>query len=168
MHPAIEIALRWMHILAAITAVGGAIFMRLALLPAVEKLDDATRRQLHEEVRRRWSKVVAASVLFLLISGIVNIVLTIRNPEIELARYYHPLFGIKFLLAFGVFFLASILSGRSEAAAKFQANARFWLTVNVVLAVTIVCISGVLRSGKTVKPAEEADKPAAVSMVFGR
>jgi uncharacterized membrane protein len=60
----LAIVLRWMHILAAITAVGGTIFMRMALVPSVAILPDAERKALHEQVRSRWIKfVMAASVL---------------------------------------------------------------------------------------------------------
>jgi hypothetical protein len=60
-----------------------------------------------------------------------------------------------------MFFLASMLHGRSPAAANFQRNARFWLNVNVGLGVAIVLISGVLRSLPHVPKAAEA--PATIS-----
>jgi hypothetical protein len=56
------------------------------------------------------------------------------------------MFGIKFLLALGMFFITSMLHGRSASAAKFQQIARTWLNVNVVLGIAIVMISGYLRS----------------------
>ena len=37
------ILFRWMHILAAIAAVGGTFFIRLALLPSLAELPDETR-----------------------------------------------------------------------------------------------------------------------------
>jgi hypothetical protein len=55
------------------------------------------------------------------------------------------LFGIKFLLALAIFFLASVLTGHSARTQKFRDNRRLWLTVNLVLAVLVVCISGILR-----------------------
>jgi hypothetical protein len=59
--------------------------------------------------------------------------------------YYHPVFGIKFLLAFAVFFLASALTGTGKATQRFRDNRRYWLTVNMVLAILIVCLSGIMR-----------------------
>jgi uncharacterized membrane protein len=140
----LDIVLRWMHIFAAIAAVGGMIFQRVALVPAMAELPEDFRLRLHAAMRARWARVVHASILFLLISGLVNVVGIIRNYE--LARYYHVLFGVKFLLGFGVFFIASMLTGRSEAAGRFQKNARYWLTVNLLLAVIIVGLSGILKT----------------------
>ncbi len=159
---AFEIIFRLMHMFAAITAVGGIFFMRLALLPAVSELPDEARQKLHTALRKRWSKVVMACILFLLVSGITNFVLTVKNKEIELAPYYHALFGIKFLLAMAIFFISSLLSGRSAAADRFRQNVRFYLTANMLLAIALVTISGVLRSSKTPKPAE--DPPQSVSL----
>ncbi len=152
----IDVALRWMHILAAVAAGGGTLFARLALLPAIdESLAPDQRQALHASVRRRWSKVVAASIAFLLISGLINFINAVKLYD--LPKLYHPLFGIKFLLALVVFFIASVLAGRSSLADKFRQNARKWLTINAVLVVVIVLISGVLRTAeKTKKPAQSA------------
>lgn len=140
----LSVLFRWMHILAAITAVGGSIFMRFALLPSTGVLPEEQHQALREQVRSRWAKAVALSIVFLLASGIYNIV-RIMQGGVELPGYYHALFGIKFLIAFAIFFLASALTGKSPALAKIRENAKFYLTVNVVLAVVLVCISGVLR-----------------------
>jgi uncharacterized membrane protein len=139
----LAVVLRWMHILAAITAVGGTIFSRVALLPAAGTLADEPRRALLEGVRSRWSKYIAAAILFLLVSGLWNFMQMER--AYKLGALYHALFGIKFLLAFVIFFLASVLNGRSALAQKLRANVRFWLTLNMTLAILVVCISGVLR-----------------------
>lgn len=159
---AIEIIFRLMHIFAAITAVGGIFFMRLALLPAVSELPQEARGQLHTALRARWSKIVMACILFLLVSGITNFVLIVKNKEIELASYYHALFGIKFLLAMAIFFISSLLSGRTAAADRFRQNVRFWLTVNMLLAIALVAISAVLRSSQTPKTAEDPPKAASL------
>jgi hypothetical protein len=84
-----------------------------------------------------------AAILFLLASGLYNFV---QKNNQGLRPAYHMLFGIKFLLAFAIFFLASVLTGRSPAFAKMRANARFWLSLNMTLAIIVVCISGVLRA----------------------
>lgn len=139
----IAIVSRWAHILAAITAVGGVIFMRMALVPSVGVLPDEERKKLHEQVRSRWVKFVMAAIFFLLASGLYNFV---QKNQQGLRPIYHMLFGVKFLLAFAIFFLASVLTGRSPAFAKMRENARKWLTLNLVLAIVVVCISGVLRA----------------------
>jgi uncharacterized membrane protein len=155
------VVLRWMHILAAITAVGGTIFSRVALLPAAGSLADEPRRVLLEGIRSRWSKYVAGAILFLLVSGLWNFMQMERSYK--LGALYHALFGIKFLLAFAIFFLASVLNGRGALAQKLRANVRCWLTVNMTLAILVVCISGVLRG--LPHPPKIAAAPAAVAPI---
>ena len=143
------ILLRWMHIFAAIALFGGSIFQRVALVPASKELAADQRQRLGDAVRRRWSRVVMLSILFLLVSGLVNFVLTInlfKAAGLKAPTLYHVLWGTKVLLALVVFFFASALAGRGAATQKFRDNAGKWLTVNLVLATLIVAISGVLRS----------------------
>ncbi len=156
----LEVILRWMHILAAITAVGGTIFARLALVPSLSVLSEDARGKLHEAVRQHWGRPVQISISFLLISGIVNIVLIEKTYFVSQVPYYHIVFGIKFVLAFAVFFLASALTGQGKATQRFRDNRRYWLTVNMVLAVTIVCLSGVLRKTELPRKPLSAITPA--------
>jgi putative copper export protein len=150
----VGLVFRWMHVLAAIAAVGGMIFLRFALMPSVSVLSDDARKTLHEAVRSRWSRVVMAAIALLLVSGLYNIVVTAQRYE--LAAYYMPLFAVKFLLSLGIFFISSALVGRAPAFDPIRRNARFWLTLNLVLAIALVCIAGVLRvAPKTAKPATE-------------
>ena len=145
---------RWLHILAAMAAVGGPMFIRFALLPADPVLPDDQRRALHDRIRRRWSIVVMTAILFLLVTGLYNFVLFAQvsrtwGPAWERgsdnARLYQILFGIKFVLALAVFFIASAVTGRAEIFARFRQNSRFWITLNLLLGILIVCISGYMR-----------------------
>ncbi len=148
---AVALISRWAHILAAITAVGGTIFIRYALLPTLATLPDEQRRALHEALRARWSKAVMVSILFLLASGLYNFIVINRslgagNEALQgIKPMYHALFGVKFLLGLGIFFIASALVGRSAAFEKVRANAKLWATVNIALAVVLVCLSGFMR-----------------------
>jgi uncharacterized membrane protein len=147
------LALRWFHLVAAMMIVGGTIFMRFALVPAGSALSDEPRKLLLEQLRSRWAKLVAASVAFLLISGLINFVLFISEsktpPWDEWRQTYNSLyqfvFGAKFALAMVVFFIASALAGRGEATKKFRQDAMWWMTVNLILALIVVALSGVLR-----------------------
>src|SRR5487761_1143843 len=132
----LAIIFRWMHILAAITAVGGTIFMRAALAPSLAVLTDDQRQALHEQVRSRWVKFVMGAILFLLLSGFYNFFRRSNAGfDADYKRLYNILFGIKFLLALVIFFVASALTGRAAALVRFRQNAKLWLSVNVALAV---------------------------------
>ena len=63
----------------------------------------------------------------------------------------------KIILALGVFFIASVLVGRSKGTQKFRDNAGKWTAIAVLLGLTIVAMSGVAKVA--------ASKPAAAEPV---
>jgi uncharacterized membrane protein len=137
---------RWGHVLAAVVAVGGLLFLRLVLMPsAKETLSDTEHHALREAIRRRWQKVVLACIALLLVTGFYNF-FTISLAKAEVAPAYHMLFGLKFLAALGVFFLASVLTGRARGFAGMRAAPGRWLAVAAALAVAVILISGVLKN----------------------
>jgi uncharacterized membrane protein len=151
---------RWLHILAAITAVGGTVFARFVVVPSLEPLLPDQRAALHAAMRARWSKIVAAAIGFLLLSGLYNV--GYLSIEYQLPRWYHPVFGVKFLLAMAIFMIASILTGKTPAADNLRRNLKLWLNVNIVMAVLVVCLSGILRTADRVpkQSAAEASAPS--------
>ncbi|MEX0977540.1 MAG: hypothetical protein WDZ48_01735 [Pirellulales bacterium] len=148
---------RWLHILAAITAVGGAVFARLVVFPALDPLPADQRGALHAVMRARWSKIVAAAIAFLLVSGLYNFTMVVI--EYRVPRWYHPVFGVKFLLALAIFAIASLLAGNSPASESLRRNAKAWLNLNIVLAVLVVCLSGVLRTAERIPQPDPAAEP---------
>lgn len=157
------LALRYMHILGAITLMGGTIFMRFALAPTVQTLEGSTRSEFHERIRARWSKFVMAASGLLLVSGLASMMLFTKSRYVmegEIGAKYAMIVGIKFILALPIFFIASLLAGRSETAKKVQAKAPFWMNVNLALALVMVLIGGLLKFvGREYKPS-----PATVSV----
>ena len=138
--------LRYMHILGAIALMGGTIFMRFALRPVVVQMQPDARVAFHEQVRRRWAKVVMLATALVLVSGLINLGLASRytfDPVFGMS--YNMLVGIKFLLGLPIFFIAAILMGRTELAKRFTAKAEFWMNVNLTLALVMVLMGGLLR-----------------------
>jgi uncharacterized membrane protein len=152
------LAFRWLHILAAIVAMGGLAFAHFALLPALEAEDDGTRARIHEAVRRRWLPWVIGAITALLVSGLVNyLVFTGDAIEWEQGAWlkrtrYHALFGVKFLLAMGVFFLASGLVGRGPGTQWIRDARRKWSTVALLVGLGVVLLSGWMRQLHTGPP----------------
>ena len=150
----LTVVLRWAHVLAAIVALGGLLFARFALVPAADELGRETADRLHAGIRRRWLPWVIGAITLLLASGLTNYVLLIRRvkdaPELWGGNWmqqtsYHALFGVKFLLALIVFYLASGLVGRGAGTQWIRDARRQWLSVAVGLGVGIVLISGWMR-----------------------
>lgn len=159
---------RWLHIVSATVAVGAPIFARMALLPAVGTLDDATRDAFREAVAKRWRVVVYVTIMLFLATGFYNFLgphahwKKFRDTNKDLVLVYHAVFGAKLLLAFVMFFLASALAGRSAGLAYFRRHAWGWTTILVVLGLIVVGLSNYLRSVDP-KPAPQPGPSASVA-----
>jgi uncharacterized membrane protein len=146
------IPLRMLHIVSAMTAVGGMVFIRFALLPALQMLDEGARASLHETIRKRWAMLVHIAITVLLVSGLVNYFLFMSQYKTwgetwktAFSMQYNMFFGIKFLIALAMFFISSALAGRSAGLQKLRDNAKFWLSINLLLAFVLILLSGLMR-----------------------
>src|SRR5580700_2552218 len=94
----LNILMRFLHILSAIALAGGALAWRFAVIPATEPLEDDTRRKVGDAMARAWRPFVFFATAGILISGTYNF---LRKSNLPVA--YHPIFGVKVLLAVHVF-----------------------------------------------------------------
>lgn len=123
--------------------------MRFALLPAAKAtLTDDVQERLRDAVRARWAKFVHAAVGLLLLTGSINFAILALPPKIKLIPY-HPIFGVKLLAAFAVFFIAEALISRGPWSAAIRANRAKWLGILLSLAGLIVLLSGILNQVRT-------------------
>ncbi|HEY4330500.1 MAG TPA: hypothetical protein VGN88_12245 [Phycisphaerae bacterium] len=149
---------RLVHIGSAICAVGAPFFVRFALMPAAAgALDEENHKKLRAAINQRWSVVVYCLITLFILTGAFNFLAEIRMPDGKLItarwkdfgpedkRIYHMLFGVKVLCAFGIFFLASALAGRSETFAVIRKNARTSVTFLLLLGFLVVVCSTLLR-----------------------
>ena len=145
--------LRWAHILAAIVAMGGLVFARFALLPALGELDASTRDRIHDQIRRRWLPWVTGAIAVLLASGLANFLLFNGRVKAEgwgdggwmRQTSYHALFGAKFLLAMVAFYFASGLVGRGAGTQWMRNDRAKWLSVTLGIMLAVVLLSGWMR-----------------------
>jgi len=167
----LTLVLRWSHVLAAIVAMGGLVFARFALLPALAEVDEPTRDRIHEAVRRRWLPWVIGAISVLLASGLTNFLLF--NGRVRAEGWadgvwmrmtgYHALFGAKFLLALVAFYLASALVGRGAGTQWVRNERAKWLSVTLGLTLAVVLLSGWMRqlhTGPNPAPAAGVPLPA--------
>jgi uncharacterized membrane protein len=117
---------RAIHILSAMTLVGGAIYARFAVNP-----------ELSEGQAARSRPLILGAVFGLLATGLYNLVTRTNVPA-----GYHMIFGIKMLLALHVFAVGFLLTKPGVDAAK---RAR-WMTGIVGSGAIIVLLSAYLRS----------------------
>lgn len=147
---------RWLHIVAVVTAVGGAIFQRYALWPTVStELSDEHKAKLLNAIRARWARLTHISIAILVITGGLNFYLLVLQPRVE-PLPYHALFGFKLILAMIVFFLATALTGRSPAFETMRRNPSKWLLILIAAALVIILISGGLSQVRNSSPTRGA------------
>ena len=145
---------RWIHVLSVILLVGGTLFMRLSLVPAA--LETNTSDEIREAIRRRWAKWMGAAILFLLASGLYNAGL--KALDYELDKVYLTLLMLKIVLGLAVFFIASVVSGRSAMAKRFRQRELFWLNILCVLMVSLVLMAGYMKMNPQEKK-QKSDEP---------
>lgn len=141
----LSLILRWLHIVGAIVAVGGAVFMRFALMPAAKSLPDDVHQTLRAGVLKRFSRLFLIALAVLVITGFANYAMYQMKLHEGRGGGYHMIMGIKILLAFVVFFIGSALTGRAEAFEPIRRKAPLWLLVNIVLALAVVALAGIAR-----------------------
>ena len=152
---------RWLHIIPVIILVGGTIFMRLALVPATQSGNSSD--ELREQIRKRWAKWIGISILLLLVTGLYNAVAKIM--AYELPSLYHTLVVVKLAIGLVIFFLASLLSGRSAKAQKLRENEIKWLNILCVLMLVLVIVAGYMKYLATDCPKKERVESSASTIL---
>jgi uncharacterized membrane protein len=146
---------RLVHISTAIAIFGGSVFTLLILLPSARALSEEAHATLAQAVNSRWKRFVHLGILLFLVSGFYNYFQAM--PLHRGDGLYHALVGTKILLAFGVFFIASALVGRSAAFASMRAQRGRWLSVLVVLSIAIVMMSSYVKVRGIATPAASVE-----------
>ena len=134
---------RIVHVSTAIALVGGSVFMVFVLLPAAKQLSDDQHERLRSLVNKTWKRYVHVGILLFLVTGFYNYLQ--QMPLHKKDGLYHGLIGTKIILAFVIFFIASVLVGRSAKFEGMRAHREKWLKIVVLLAAIIVAMSGFVK-----------------------
>jgi uncharacterized membrane protein len=134
MTEALNVIMRWLHITSVVVLVGGVLYARLVVAPAVGALPAAEQDTLGDAMAARFRSLLYLTVLFLLATGIYNLFLNLgRGP------LYQALLGIKMLLALHVFAVGFLIVKPKNPKRARQ------LTGIMISGVVIIAISAVLR-----------------------
>ncbi len=134
---------RWMHIASMAFLVGGALYARFALAPAMEGMGESEKTKLADRVSDRMRGPVIAVVVALVASGLFNLYRRSILPG-GLPAGYHMWFGIKMLLALHVIAVSLLFGKVGVEPAKRTRQ----LTGVVISGLLILAISAYLRSMK--------------------
>ena len=130
---------RWIHVGTAIVLVGGTSFMKLVVAPSLQ----GQSPELMAAIRGRWKKFIHAGIALFVITGFFNYFRAM--PDHKGDGLYHGMIGTKIILAFVVFFFASVLVGRSPGTQKIRDNSGKWMAVVLLLSALIVGISSFVK-----------------------
>jgi uncharacterized membrane protein len=132
----LAVSMRWIHVTSVVTLIGGFIFARLALAPALATVAEPERGSLGKKVVanfRPWLYTVLVTVIG---SGLYNYLTKPSYPP-----HYHMWIGIKFLFALHIFAVAVLYT--IPDAEEVKRNR--WLSGMIVSGLIIFAISAYLR-----------------------
>ena len=104
MGDALPVIMRWIHITSMATLIGGVLYARLVMFPAMAALPEDARAALAERAAARFRPSVLAAIAGLIISGLFRLLTTPGHN-----RFYHMLLGVKLLLVLHVFAVALLI-----------------------------------------------------------
>lgn len=137
---------RLLHLLGAIFLFGGTLFLFAVLKPSAKDLPETEQDAFQERVLKKWRAYVGLAIGILIFSGFYNYLVVAMPAHNAVGdKKYHMFMGIKILIAFVVFFFASVLPGRAHAFEKMRQNSHLWTIVTILLATTVVAIGSFLR-----------------------
>ncbi len=146
----LDILMRYLHVVAACLAVGGAFFLRFILPAGTRDLDAEKKESVLLRSRRAFKMVVHSAILAFLVSGIYNAIKLFpeyrANPPL-----LHGLWGTHLLLGLVVFAISIMLLKGAQP----PRNHRTLMKVNVALMLLTIL------AASTLKWARERENPRA-------
>ena len=130
------VCMRWIHIASVVTLIGGFIYARFVLAPALASLPTSERELAGSKTVSSFRPLLIAAVVAALGSGVYNYATKASYPPT-----YHIWMGIKLLLALHIFASAILYSVRESAEAKRNRNA---LSISIS-GLIVIAIAGYLR-----------------------
>jgi uncharacterized membrane protein len=134
MTDALNVIMRWLHISSVVVLVGGVLYARLVLAPALAALPAPEQDTLGDALAARYRSLLYLAMLFLLGTGIYNLFLNLGRGAL-----YQSLLGIKLLLVLHVFAVGILIVKPKNARRARQ------MTGLAISGLIILAISAVLR-----------------------
>jgi uncharacterized membrane protein len=128
--------MRFLHISSVVALIGGFIYARIAVWPALASFGAAESPALMEAMAARFRGMLYILLSTTLVSGLYNYLTKSAYPP-----HYHMLIGIKFLFVLHIFAVAVLYSLPHADPAKRKR----WLSGMAISGLIIIAISADLR-----------------------
>ncbi len=135
---------RVLHTASAAVILGGLVYLKQVIAPLADGSNDRDE-VLFRGRRAAWARLIMICTTFLLLSGFFNLYNIMVGSE-DLPPAYHMLFGIKFLLAMFVFFVAAGTAGASPMAVNMRRNLHKWLSMAVIATLLVFILGAAMRT----------------------
>jgi len=132
----LAVCMRWIHVTSVVTMIGGFIFARMAVAPALQSMNEPDRSAFGNRIVANFRPLLYIVLATILGSGLYNYLTKASYPP-----HYHMWIGIKFLFVLHIFSVA-ILYTIPEAQ---EGKRNRWLTGMIYSALVIFAISAWLR-----------------------
>jgi copper resistance protein D len=135
----VTLAVRFLHLAAALTWAGGMLFVALVLVPVTRRLDDpALRRRLMHDTGVRFRTVGWAAMSVLVATGLLNI--CFRPELLTLERFWVKAALVVFAIALSGLhdFVLGPRAGRPEAPPSMRPAASWVARLNLVVVLVVV------------------------------
>ena len=141
----LSLVLRFVHILAALTWIGGMLFIALVLVPVTRRFEPALRTRLVHETGVRFRAVGWIAIAVLVTSGMLN--LWLRPELLSAPRFYWKVSIVVAALALSAVhdFVLGPRAGRPGADPGLRVRASWIARFNVVLVLVVVALGVALR-----------------------
>ncbi|HTR34788.1 MAG TPA: hypothetical protein VMH80_02725 [Bryobacteraceae bacterium] len=130
------VCMRWIHIASVVTLIGGFIYARLVLAPALASLTGPDRDAFRKRTIAGFRPFLYTLMIFILGSGAYNYVTKGSYPP-----HYHMWMGIKLLLVLHIFAAGTLYAARDADEAKTNRT----LTGIVISGLIVIAIASYLR-----------------------
>lgn len=144
---ALALLSRVAHTVCAAVLLGGSVYLRMVLAPAVvgDEGDEAAQAKLFAGRRKAWAACVGVAALVLLASGVYNYAVVAISYQ-SMPASYHGLIGLKMILAMVVIATSALMAGKTGGAENMRRKPVVGATLGMVAALTIFVAAAMARS----------------------
>jgi len=127
--------MRFLHILSAVTLIGGALAWRLGAIPAIEPLAAETKTKVGNAIAASLRPAVLTAMALLLVSGLYQYMMVANKTTA-----WNAVIGVKFLGVLHIFAVGFLVTGQNNEKRSRQLNGV------IISGVIVVALAAVLRS----------------------